>query len=260
MKFVLGLDLHGTLLRADECYPKECLEKTCALLDKLKNSVIAMTCTGNDLTFVKEVLPQELLERLSGFVLETGCTFTDSLDGPEKLAIPAEVAKRRDELEDRFRSLALPKVTRFGRRLATISLFTKEPRPFRDVVADYVKEWGYEDVFMVTYSSVAVDIVPHGFDKLFGLRKAANGLPLIAVADSVNDLPLLAGADHSFAPVNIAPEAKEELLKSGREVLALQEAKSLSDKAVYIASTPEADGVIEILQHIDEMLSAALLQ
>ena len=254
MSLCLGLDLHGTLLGADERFPLDCLGEMCSLLDELSGRLVAVTCTGNDLTFVKKVLPDELLERLSGFVLETGCTFASSLEGPEEILVDESVVKARRDLEERFKELASPLITRFGRRLATISMFTKKPRLFRDEVAQRVEDWGFSPIFDVTYSSVAVDVVPKGYDKLRGLRDAAAGEPLVAVADSVNDIPLLGGADHSFAPSNLANEARSELIEAGREIKGLGEATLRMKNVLYVAESPEAKGVIEILRKLDDIV------
>ena len=250
----LGLDLHGTLLCSDERFPLDCLDEMCSLLDDLSAKVVALTCTGNDLSFVKKVLPDELLARLSGFVLETGCTYASSLDGPEEILVNDEVVGAREELEKRFKGLNSPLVTRFGRRLATISLFTEKPRPFRDEVATKVDAWGFSSIFGVTYSSVAVDIVPLGYDKLRGLRAAAAKEPLVAVADSVNDIPLLGGADYSFAPANLAREAKRELQANGRQIRELAHVDLLTKEILYVSPSAETKGVIEILRKLKSIV------
>ena len=249
----LGLDLHGTLLCSDERFPLDCLDEMCTLLDDLSSQIVALTCTGNDLSFVKNVLPDDLLARLSGFVLETGCTYASSLNGPEEILVNDEVVSAREELEKRFQELNSPLVTRFGRRLATISLFTDKPRSFRDEVATKVAAWGYSSIFAVTYSSVAVDIVPLGYDKLRGLRAAAKG-PLVAVADSVNDIPLLGGADYSFAPANLADEALKELQAKGRQIRQLADVDSLDKEILYVSPSAEAKGVIEILRKLKSIV------
>jgi len=56
---VLGLDLHGTLLGPDERFPTDCVDDLCAALDDVATLVVPMTCTGNDLSFVADVLQAE---------------------------------------------------------------------------------------------------------------------------------------------------------------------------------------------------------
>ena len=254
MKAVLGLDLHGTLLDGSESFPKKNCKDFCLLLDKLSEKLLPMSCTGNDLSFVRKVLPNELLRRLEGFVLETGCTYTSSSDEREHLLISERSRRRRDSLEQIIRAKGFDEIRRFGRRLATISLFCENPRSFFEVVEPLVRDLGYSEDFFVTYSSVAVDIVPRGFDKLFGLKKAAMGRELIAIADSMNDLALLEGADYSFAPANLAPEAEQALLSRGRAVLPLRDCRDLKGGVVYKAMSKEIEGVLEIMKLFDEIL------
>lgn len=248
---LLGLDLHGTLLGADERFPEACTDELATLLRRLSDRLIAVACTGNDLSFVRSVLPPPVLDALQGFVLETGCSFAADVDGPETLVVPPETARRRDDLEELLRRRSWPQVTRLGHRLASVSLFTPAPRSFLATVAAAVADEGFADVFDVTYSSVAVDVVPRGFDKLRGLRAAARGAPAWGVADSVNDLPLLAGADLAFAPSNLAPEAAEALALGGRPVLELTSAAALVGGVVLRAPSRETRGVIDVLHFIE---------
>jgi len=249
---LLGIDLHGTLLDPDETFPMDQLDETCDLLAQLSTRICAVACTGNDLSFVASVLPLPLLRQLEGFVLETGCSYAASVEGPEVVYVPDEICILRDELELRLREQNFSEVTRFGRRLASISLFTSNPRSFADRVAKIIQGWGFADAFSVTYSSVAIDIIPHGYDKLSGLRRAAGSAPLYGIADSVNDLPLLAGADLAFAPANLAEEATKQLIDRGNKIVELTESVPLKAGYVIKASASEVRGVIEILRLLNQ--------
>ena len=148
-------------------------------------------------------------------------------------------------------------VTRFGRRLATVSLFTAEPQKFSIEIRNFLKKNNYDDRFSVTWSSVAVDIIPKGFNKLKGLRQAAGNLKIIGIADSVNDLPLLKGADYSFAPSNLAKEAEKVLRNYGIKIVSINESISeLSDSTLYKANFEDAKGVSEILRFLKRIFSS----
>jgi len=120
-----------------------------------------------------------------------------------------------------------------------------------------VEEMGFGAEVAVTYSSVAVDIIPAGWSKMTGLAAVARGLRTIGVADSMNDLPMLIAADYAFAPANLPDRAVEALRQGGREVRPLAEALELRPGVVYRSRWPETRGVMEILERVADGLGAA---
>ena len=159
-------------------------------------------------------------------------------------------------MEAQLKALGLPWVRRFDRRLAAVALFTEvgvDPAPYARWVDDLVAEKGYDDDFYVTHSSVAVDIVPHGVDKMTGLLKVADGAFTVGITDSLNDLPMHLGADIGFAPKNISNALTEWLAKEGRIMKDLADSATLEHGRTYVAKGYATEGVIEILKRLGDI-------
>ncbi len=251
MDYAIGVDLHGTLMEDGE-YIREDLKKP--LIDAL-NAVRGVyrlyVATGNDLTFVKRKIPGEVLSLFDGLILETGCVLSDG--SCEEVLVESEVVSKIKGLESRLRGEGFDWVYKFDRRLAMIAAFTRygqSPRERKRDVANRVERWGAGEFCYVTYSSVAVDVVPNGFSKLTGIKRAADGLGVIGIADSMNDIDLHLGSDFSFAPSNIAPELRAGLLGGGRRVVELENARKVESQTTYVASKPATEGVIEVLDFL----------
>ncbi len=91
---------------------------------------------------------------------------------------------------------------------------------------------------------------------MLGLNKMAAGAKTIAVADSVNDLPLLAGADYAFAPSNVSSEALRKLEEQGFRIQPLPKSSISPDaKTIYLAAHSETRGVIDILAYLNTFLT-----
>jgi len=249
----LGIDMHGTLLGEDERVPAECVKPLIESLDALRSKLRIYLCTGNDLGFVNRKIQPELLERFDGYVLETGCVLSDKLS--ETVIVPEETVRRIKELQARLEERKLPQVYKFARRLATISLFTRyglSPADFREVVQERVNELGFADFVHVVYSSVAVDVIPRGYDKHTGIKRVAGEDEIVAIADSMNDLHFLRRADYTFLPANASAEARRILAEEGREVRPLHEATRLQKHLTAQSDRPYTWGVIEILVWLRE--------
>jgi len=246
-KFTVGIDLHGTLLDDRWKVPEELVIPLAEVLEKLKERASVFLCTGNDLSFVNRHVPQDIRAQLDGYVLETGCVISEKKK--ERVIVRnKEIIKfRRDlqeELEKRKGELG---IDYFGRRLATVSAFTKNPRRLCEKISVYLRQNGWSDRFGVTYSSVAADIIPLGYNKFTGLEEVSEGCN-IGIADSMNDKALLLEADFGFAPANIEPELLKTLRKE-RPVVELRGLKEFRD-AVAIADKRNTWGVLEILKFI----------
>jgi hydroxymethylpyrimidine pyrophosphatase-like HAD family hydrolase len=255
--FLVGIDLHGTLLDGNEEFPEEQINIIGELLESSSKWLTPVTCTGNDITFVKKKLPARVFNAMEGHVLETGCTYSARGKEPEVIYVNREIVAARDKLENLLKKQNYSEVTRFGRRLATVSLFTPKPKAFSLLIDNFLQENHYDHIFSVTWSSVAVDIIPAGFDKLKGLKQAARDRKIIGIADSVNDLPLLKGSDYSFAPSNLAKEAESSLKNGGMKIVTINDTISeLDDSTLYKSNFRDARGVSEILKFLKRMLSS----
>ena len=251
--YILGLDLHGTLLEPGEILRPELVPALIAGLNKLADRAVLFLCTGNDLEFVNRKLPADLRDCFNGYVLETGCSWSPDRK-QELVLISPEEQKLIKDLERKLKKKKFPEVNYFAHRLTTISLFCNHPREFYAEVQDAVKALGVLDKVTVTYSSVAVDILPRGYNKLIGLRKVAGGRQTIGIADSMNDQALLLEADYALAPQNLAPELKTLLAERGRPVIPLTQASSLTGRDLPVAPKPETEGVLQILAFLQDHL------
>ncbi|MFO8055925.1 MAG: hypothetical protein R6V10_01340 [bacterium] len=252
--YILGLDLHGTLLEPGEVIRPELVNMVSEGLARIKDRISRFICTGNDLKFVKEKVPPEILEQVDGYVLETGCSL--SPDGEtEKILTTKEELKTIWELEGQLRAQSFPEINYFAHRLTTISMFSDDPRSLHEKIEGFVGDSNFHDRVQVTYSSVAVDILPVGYNKYTGLAAVAGDREIIGVADSMNDQDLLADSHFSLAPANIATELRPLLEKAGRNAVPLMEAPDLISGTVLIANKAETEGVLEILDFLDRMLA-----
>jgi hydroxymethylpyrimidine pyrophosphatase-like HAD family hydrolase len=251
--FALGIDLHGTLLDKGWTVPDSLAGDLRDTLESLSPVCDLFLCTGNDLTFLNARLDTDLLVLFDGYVLETGCVV--SRGQKEEILVPDDTLARIKELEDRLRKVGFQEVCYFARRLATISMFTRtetggtDPALLFPEVSAKVKETGFGDDVFVTHSDVAVDIIPMGFNKLTGLRLASAASVLIGIADSLNDLHLIRGADLAFLPANASPSLLKAIEEGERPVVALEEWGPASG-AVGMAPSPHTEGVIEILRSL----------
>ena len=177
-----------------------------------------------------------------GHILEMGCVV--SLDGKtEQLLLPAGMAGRMRELEITLKSLNFPEVYKFGRRLATIAMFTKfgtAPEKLMPKVQGAINELGFADIVRPACSSVAVDITPFGYSKITGMRHVAEGEPVMGIADSMNDLELITGADRAVVPANARPELLDAVKKAGQS----------SSQKVRISEKSVTEAVIEALERV----------
>ncbi len=257
--FAVGIDLHGTLLDDSWQVPDRLAEELTVALQSIQPSCELFLCTGNDLTFLNEHIGQDLLSLFDGFVLETGCVVSHGAG--EEVLVPRKPLSVMQELERRLRDNPLPGIQYFARRLATISMFTKteqggpDPTQLYPRVMREVEEMGYGEDVLVTHSDVAVDIIPAGFNKFTGLRYAAEAASLIGIADSLNDIHLVANADLAFLPANASPALLKALSHRGRDVMPLEKGHLPSSKGtIAITDSRQTEAVIEILHILRDHL------
>ncbi len=248
------MDLHGTLLEDREYVRTELLPRLAEALSRAKRFSRLYVCTGNDLSFVKRKVPSEILSLFDGLVLEHGCVLSRGDD--ERVQVPAETVAGVKALEGRLKSYGDPEVYKFDRRLTSAALFTRwgvSPADYAAKVAARVRLHGGGGLVYVTHSSVAVDVVPLGYTKASGLKAFAGSLPTVAVADSMNDLPLHLASDYSFAPSNIGLGLKAALEDAGRKVSELSGAGELESGVTYVADGPATEGVIQVLAALSRL-------
>lgn len=247
----IGIDLHGTLLPSKtEQIPTKLLKPLKEAIKALRENHELFICTGNDLGFVKRKIPASVLELFDGMVLETGCVASNGES--EEVLVSEKIVKQVKELEGKLKDLEFPQVYKFARRLATISLFTcfgQEPEILAFEVSGFVKEFGFGNVVRVTYSSVAVDLVPKEFNKLSGLMFFAKENKTVAIADSMNDLEFPLGADFAFIPKNASPKL-EKILEKERGIESIGNAEKLEKKVIKTRNA-ETAGVIEALRFVN---------
>jgi hydroxymethylpyrimidine pyrophosphatase-like HAD family hydrolase len=254
MGYALGLDLHGTLIEDGELIRPELRRPLIEALEAVKGDCRLFVCTGNDLTFLRRKISSDILSLFDGFILETGCVYSDGA-GERVLTGPGVAASSR-ELEAKLKGFSDPEVYKFDRRLTSIAIFTRyghSPAEYKVKVEERVRSLGYDGLFYTTHSSVAVDVVPRGFDKFTGLKAVSDGLKTVGVADSMNDIHLHIGCDYSFAPKNIGEGLRRALMESGRDVVALSDAVEIVKGVTYVADGPATEGVIQILKSIESI-------
>ncbi len=248
--YSIGIDLHGTLLDEKEELKKENVNKLKEAIKKVKRFANVFTCTGNDLLFVKQKLAP-VFSLFDGFVLETGCVV--SYDGKtEKVLTSRRERDRISELYELCLEQEYAWVTDANRRrLTTISLFTREPEKRAAEVKELVRNNGFGEKVTVTYSSVAVDIIPAGYNKFTGLDEITKKTRTIGIADSMNDALLVLNADYAFVPQNASKQLLKKIGKKKR-VINVNDWTRLNKNTVIKASEKESSGVIQLLEKLCE--------
>ncbi|MBI5159633.1 HAD hydrolase family protein [Candidatus Micrarchaeota archaeon] len=251
-QYSIGIDLHGTLLNKQEELEQEDVQGLRNALTKAKRFANVYACTGNDLYFTKQKIEQ-LTDLLDGAVLETGCTA--SLDWKTEEILTTE--KEREAIKKLYKTCLEQEyewvTDAHRRRLTTISLFTNEPAKHAVEVEELVKKNGFAQAVDVIYSSVAVDVIPKGYNKYEGFKKISGNAKLVGIADSMNDVALILNSDYALVPSNTT----QKLLEKAREkkkVIGIREWNELDDKTVVKATEKESKGVIQLLEKLAELV------
>lgn len=256
MKLHVGVDLHGTLLTDREILePGSVQDVETALKSLAAKGVRILVCTGNDLPFLYRKIGL-LLPHFSGAVLETGAVASPDLHTEEILVGRATVLAVKS-LEEFLKNCRFRGVYKFARRLSTISMFTRpdiSPRSLSREVMTRIVDHPATSSVRVTYSSVAVDIVPEGFSKWTGMRHFAGAEPVAAIADSMNDLEFLLEADYAFVPSNADSRLLDTLADSGKSIKNLENKyAALKSGIVYRSSGRATSAVSDILMRLIEI-------
>lgn len=257
-RYLIGVDLHGTLLGEGWRVTEDARPALTEALTSVRDFCRVYVCSGNDRTFIDTHVPDEVRACFDGFVLETGCVLSDGAS--EEIIVPEQLTRMIHALRARLETKAFPEVKCFGRRLITISLFTRDesggldPAAFHPKVDAAVREAGFDDRVLVTHSDVAVDIVPKGYNKFTGLRHAGAGLRTIGIADSLNDIHLIRDADHAFLPANASPKLAPLLAEAGMRIEPLTDDAPIEPNVVLQSPRPATWGLVDALRFIDRRL------
>ena len=261
-EYLISIDLHGTLLDKDENLSQDSEGILISLLLSKPSCAKIYICTGNDLGFLERKLSKKLLDLFDGVVLETGVIIL--LDKKIKeVLVASSVVKEIKAIQENLIGNSYPEIYKFADRMASISMFMKHDESVFDFYKTIKKVMSHkEDKFRVTYSSVAVDIIPVGFNKFTGIKEIERRLTnkrnykIIAIADSINDYELLRDADISFLPSNCNKKVTLGLEKHGMRSIDLQSTKDVlaNENCFYISDKKTTYGVIEILEKIFEAL------
>ena len=264
--YIIGIDLHGTLLDEQWAIKDEIKQDLITQLNEVKKIAKVYVCSGNDITFIHKYIPEDVVKCFDGYVLETGCVVSEGNE--EKIIIPQDLIAVIKELESKLKEKNFKQVKYFGRRLITISLFTKDefsgtdPVEFFPQAMSVVKDLGFEDKVLVTHSNVAIDIIPKGYNKFTGLKYVAGEDQTIGIADSLNDLALITDADYAFIPANASINLVEKLKSLGKEIVAIPQNSATGSpfgkggreekkNCVFQSQYNETSGVIDSLRFIN---------
>ena len=254
-EYVIGIDLHGTLLNEDWLISSADVTKLIEILEQIKRYATILIITGNDLHFVQEHVPESLYKLIDGFILENGVVFSDgvkeiTIATKEEIEIIKSLEKELKAKQDRD-------ILFFARRLGSISMFTRNksegvlPNKLYSKIVKLLENHPVNKQIFVTHSDVAVDIVPFGYTKWTAIEKMFDDKKIIAIADSYNDWDFLFRADHPFMPNNCSPKIEEAFAAHNKKVLPMTEYKGLNPQSgVFKSALNNTAGVIEILEKL----------
>ncbi len=253
---IIGIDLHGTLLNEKWEIEYEMQKLIIDRLKTLKFYCRIFVCSGNDLSFINQYIPENIRTYFDGYVLETGCCISDGTE--EIILIPEKIMQKLMELRKYFENIEFSKIKYFARRLATISIFTKDsengvyPDILYKKIIKLFRDGDFLDYFYITHSNVAVDIVPRGFNKYTGLRYFSKTSTSIGIADSLNDLDLIINTDYAFIPKNAGAELISALSKRGKDILPFDLFDINKNDIIWQTESSYSKSVSDILQKIDK--------
>ncbi|MFA4871784.1 MAG: HAD hydrolase family protein [Patescibacteria group bacterium] len=261
-KYLIGLDLHGTLLDENWKIKGNLKEKLINRLKSLKNFCRIYICSGNDLTFIHQYLPSKIFNLFDGFILETGCVISNGND--ETIIVPQKLIAIIKELENKLKNLPTEEIKYFARRLATISMFTKhegeglDPATIHFKIKKLIEKLGYNNKVLVTHSNVAIDIIPAGYNKFTGMKLAAENLKTIGIADSLNDYQMILDADYAFMPHNASLKLINLLKRSNKKIKNIAATVKIDKNIILQSNYGDTEGVIEILDFINKKFTKKL--
>ncbi|MCB5249635.1 MAG: HAD hydrolase family protein [Candidatus Cloacimonadales bacterium] len=248
-KNIIAIDLHGTLLNKHWQLPKAQQEAFYKSYKRLKDTFDFYICTGNDYSFLTRYLPNKFLTFFKGFILETGALYWEK--GEETILIDVDMIEKIKCLEDDLKMADFRFIHYFATRKATISMFThteqtgSAPDMYVATIKDFMLSHPLNMFFNITWSNVAIDIIPKGINKYTGIKNVANNVKIISLLDSMNDYDLAINSDVCFLPANSSKKLLDSIKYSSID-------KYNKDfiNAIYLCKNDYSEGVIEALNKL----------
>ncbi|MCK9328417.1 MAG: HAD hydrolase family protein [Candidatus Cloacimonetes bacterium] len=247
-KWIIAIDLHGTLLNNEWKILKNDQLELAKLMDELVDMADFYICTGNDYSFVKEYVPEIILNKIKGCVLETGCIVFE--DKQQVNYIDNEIQSQLNDLKEYLQAKRYSFVKYFAKRESTISIFTndneggKNPFEFYQLLSEDVSKHPFGESFYLTWSSVALDIVPVGFSKWATLKKLAEDKLIVSFMDSFNDKDIAKNSFLTFLPSNSSEKLISYLRSENKLVFPLSKFHTVKNQ-VFISTKAFSEGVID---------------
>ena len=256
-KYVVALDLHGTLLDEKWEIPSRLQKELINLLNDLSPVVEFYICTGNDYSFVEKHIPGEVIKLIDGFILETGCIVYSN--GVKEYRTPEKTRKEAEALKHYLSKKNYPFVKYFGERESTITLFTADenggeaPERFYDIINSDLLSHKYGKNFYITWSNVAFDIIPNKFSKWDTLYKISQNRLIFSFLDSYNDSGIARYSDFTFLPKNSSDKLLFYLRKNNKLIFRLKSFHLFKNQC-YISDKSFTEAVIEGLDYLKKEL------
>jgi len=251
-KYVIAVDLHGTLLNSHWKISERLRRPLLSALEQVASVADVYICSGNDFSFIQQYVGEDILAHMKGCVLESGCLLHD-FTTPTYL-IDEDLHYKVKELEKYLMAKKFPFIKYFGKREATISLFTCDenggdpPKRYFDIIQHDLDRHKYADLFYLTFSNVALDIIPYGYSKWSAISHIADARTVVAFIDSYNDREIALYSHITFLPKNSSPVLIEYLTQNQKSVMPV-EAYQFAEDTACMLSKKYTEGVIEGLEH-----------
>ena len=254
-KYIIAFDLHGTLLDEQWLIKDNDLSDIIFLLESISPLADFYIITGNDETFVKDYLPDKLLKYINGLVLESGSIIKNNSN--KTYLINENIISYANELKQYLIKKNFDFIKYFGNREATISLFTKDenggedPLLFCDIVRNELKQCNVFEHFYLTFSNVAIDIIPLNISKWNALNHIVEDKTIFSFVDSYNDKDIAENSLYTFLPANSSNKLLDYLHLKNKLIFPLRKFH-LIKKSVYISNESYTRAVIDGLKYIKE--------
>lgn len=254
-KYIIAFDLHGTLLDEKWKFSHGTEFELISYIEKFNYIADFYICTGNDFKFVEENISKTMLDYFTGFILESGCLIKKK--SINQFLINNETKNMIKELETYFIEKKYPFVKYFAQREATISLFTcdenggEEPSSFYHTILNDLQKHKFGENFYLTWSNVALDIIPILNSKWNALNHLRKNNKIICFMDSFNDKESVLLSDLSFIPRNASHKLIKYLREKNKLIFPIDKFH-LINHHVFISSKSYTMGVIEGLKTLEQ--------
>lgn len=256
-KLIIALDLHGTLLNDDWMIKIEHQNELAEIIDDFVNYADFYICTGNNYDFVERYVPKQILDKIKGCILETGCLIQQ--DNVKNCLTTEETKEKIKILQAFLEEKKYPFVKYFAKRETTISIFTRDehtgenPLNFYQVVYDDLTRHPVGDSVYLTFSNVALDIIPVGFNKWNTLKNLSQDCNIISFMDSYNDKDIARQSYLTFLPGN-ASDRLISYLRNENKLIFKFDKFHITKNHVYISEKLSTHAVIDGLKILKNYL------